>query len=58
MYENEYKTKSDYENTTNQYRKFLESNFVGVNRLFLLVYSNQDNKAKLFEAQRYYLPKA
>ena len=58
MDESDYKAKSDYENTTNQYRQFLESNFVGVNRLFLLVYSNQDNNAKLFEGQRYYLPKA
>ena len=31
---NEYKTKSEKENLTNKYRYFLESNFVGVNRLF------------------------
>ena len=44
-------------NTTNEYRCFLESNFVGVNRLFVLVYSNQDANAKKFNARKYYLPK-
>ena len=34
----EYKTKIKMKNTTNEYRYFLESNFVGVNILFLLVY--------------------
>ena len=29
---NEYKTKNDSINATNEYRYFLESNFVGVNR--------------------------
>ena len=38
MYWNKYKTKSEKRNTTNEYRYFLESNFVGVNRLFCLVY--------------------
>ena len=33
-------------NTTNEYRYFLESNFVGVHRLFVLVYSNQDVNSK------------
>ena len=37
---NEHKIKTENKNTTNQYRYFLESNFVGVNRLFVLVYSN------------------
>ena len=40
---NESKTKSDNKNTTNELRFFLESNFVGVNRLFLLVYINLKN---------------
>ena len=31
---NEYKMKSDSKNTTNELINFLESNFVGVNRLF------------------------
>ena len=34
VYWNDYKTKSENKNTTNEYRFFLESNFVGVNRLF------------------------
>ena len=46
MYWNEYKTKSENKTTTNEYRYFIESNFVGVNRLLVLVYSNQDNDAK------------
>ena len=37
-YWNKHKTKSDNENTTNEFRYFLESNFAGVNRLFVLVY--------------------
>ena len=36
------KTKSENKNTTNEYRYFLESNFFGVSRLFVLVYSNKD----------------
>ena len=34
-YWNEYKIKSETKNTTNEYRYFLESNFVGVNGLFV-----------------------
>ena len=34
FYWNEYKTKRDNENTTNELRYFLESNFVEINRLF------------------------
>ena len=34
---------------------FLESNFVRVNRWFVLVYSNQYDNAKRFKAKRYYL---
>ena len=54
IYWNEYKTKSGNKNTTNEYRYFLESCFLGLNRLFVLVYSNQDNNAKRFKSQRYY----
>ena len=43
--------------TTNEYGYFLESQFVGINRLFVLVYSNQENNAKRYKSQRYYLPK-
>ena len=57
VYWNEYKTKSENKNTRNEYRYFLESNFVGVNRLLVLVYSNQDDNAKRFKVKRYYLPK-
>ena len=39
VYWNEYKTKCDNKNTTNEFRFFLESNFVGVNRLFVLVHT-------------------
>ena len=41
---------------TNGFRYFLESNFFGVNRLFVIVYTNQANNAKRFNAQKY-LPK-
>ena len=36
---------------------FLESNFVGVNRLLVLVYTNETYNAKRFNAGKYYLPK-
>ena len=36
---------------------FLESNFVRVNRLFVLTYLNRDNDVKRFKTQRHYLPK-
>ena len=32
IYWNEYKTKSENKKTTNKYRYYLESNFVGINR--------------------------
>ena len=35
----------------------MESNFVGVNRLFVLVYLNRDNDVKRFKTRRYYLTK-
>ena len=57
VYENEYQTKSENKNTTNEYRYFLESNFVGVNRSFVLVYSNKDDNSKRIKTRRYYLPK-
>ena len=46
VYWNEYKTKSENKATTNEYRYFLKSNFVGVNRLFVLVYLNRDDDVK------------
>ena len=57
VYWNEYKTKSGNKNTTNEFRYFIESNFVGVNRLFVLVYTNHGDNAKEFNARKYYLPK-
>ena len=38
-------------------RYFLESKFVGVNRLFVLVHPNQNDDSKRFETRKYYLPK-
>ena len=38
-------------------RYFLESDFVGFHRLFVLVYSNQNTNLKGFQTQRFYLPK-
>ena len=46
LYWNKYKTKNENETTKNEYRCFVESNFVGVNILFVLVYSNQDDSYK------------
>ena len=57
VYWNDYKSKSENKNMTNEYRYFLESNFVGVNRSFVSVYSNQDVDFKRFKTQRQYLPK-
>ena len=52
VYWNEYKTKFDTKNTANKFIFLLESKFDWVNRLFVLVYSNEDAASK-----RYYLPK-
>ena len=49
VYWNEYKTKSENKNTTNEDR---------VNRLFVLVYSNEDGDSKRFKTRRYYLAKS
>ena len=51
------KQKSENKNTTNKQRYFLEPNFVGVNRMFLLVYSNENDNAKRFKTRKYYLLK-
>ena len=40
VYWNEYQIKSDSKNKANEFRFFLESNFVEVNRLLVLDYSN------------------
>ena len=57
VYWNEYKTKSLNKNMTNEYRYFLGSNFVAINRIYVLVYTNQDANAHRFNAQKYYLQK-
>ena len=57
VYWNGYKTKSENKIATNEYRYFLKSNFVGVNRLFVLVYTNEYVHTKRFKTRRYYLPK-
>ena len=57
VYWNEYKTKSENKNTTNEYRYFLESNFVGVNKLLVLVYSDEDVASKRFKVESNCLPK-
>ena len=57
VYWNVYETKSDIKSTENEYRYFLKSNFVKVNRLFALVYTNKSNNAKRFNARKYYLSK-
>ena len=54
---NIYKKKHGNKITKNEYRYFLESNFVGVYRFFVLVYSNQDENCKRFRTLKYYLPK-
>ena len=57
VYWHEHKTKTENKNTANEYRYLFKSNFFGVNRLFVLVYSNQDENAKRIKTWRYYLPK-
>ena len=57
IYWSEYKTKSEIKNAANEYWYFLESNFVGVNRSFVLVHTNKANNAKNLNAPKYYLPK-
>ena len=57
VYLNEYKTKSENKNTTNACRYFLESNLIGCNRLFVLVYLNRNSDSKRSETKNYYLPK-
>ena len=50
VYWNEYKTKRENKKkyTRNKYRYFISSNFVGVNRLIVLVYTNEDDAPQKF----------
>ena len=57
VHSDEYKTKSENKDTTNEYRYFLESISFKVNRLFVLVHSNKDDNSKRFKTRRYHLPK-
>ena len=57
VYRNEFKTKRENKNTTNEFRYLLKSNFVGVNRLFALVYTNEDDSSMRFKTWIYYLAK-
>ena len=56
VYWKEYETKRDDKNTTNEFRYFLKSNFVRVNRLFVLVYLNRNINVKRFNSRIYCLP--
>ena len=47
------KQKVKNKNSTNEHRYFFEPNFVGFNRLFVLIYLNRDNDVKGFKSQRY-----
>ena len=42
---------------TYEFRYCLQSNFVGVNRLLVLVYPNRNRDSRRFETRKYYLPK-
>ena len=57
LYWNEYQTNRKNKNTLQKYRYFFGWNFVGVNRLFVMVYSNQNKNSKRFKIRSYYLPK-
>ena len=50
MYWNEYETKSENRDTTEEYKNLLESNVLGVNRLFVSVKSKAANNAQNFKA--------
>ena len=45
------KRKTENKTYTDKYRYFLKSNIVGVARLFVSVYSNQDNIAERFKTR-------
>ena len=51
------KQKSEVRSTANEYRHFIESNIVRVNRFYVLIYSNQDERVKRFNGKKRYLRK-
>ena len=57
VYWNEHKTKRENKITVNEFGYFLESSFVGVDRLFILVDPNRNNDIKRFNARKYCLAK-
>ena len=57
MYRNEYKTKCKDKSTTNEYRHFIKTNFIGLKILFVLIYLNENNDIKWYKFLRYYIPK-
>ena len=57
VYWNEYKTKSETKTTTNEFWYFLESNCIGINRLFKLVYLKRGDDVKRFKTRRHCLTK-
>ena len=50
VYWNEYEGKCDNKDTKNEYRCFLETSFVEVNWLFVLVYLDRDNDIERYSA--------
>ena len=56
VYWNEYKAKSENKDK-NEYRYFSESISFGVNRLYVLVYSNKDDHSERSKTRRFHLPK-
>ena len=56
-YENACKTKSERKDTTKEYRYFLGSNFLGVNRLLVLIHSNVVDNEEKYKDRRYYFSK-
>ena len=53
MYWNQCKAKCESKSTANGYRYFIKSDFVGVNKLFVLVYFNGNNDVKWYKARKY-----
>ena len=47
------KQKVKMKSITNEYRYFLKSNPFGVNKLFALAYSNEDDNSKRFQTKRF-----
>ena len=50
VYWNEYEGKCENKDTKNEYRYFLQSSFLEVNWLLVLVYLNRDNDIKRYSA--------